>query len=166
MKKILLFFSILVLSACSQKSSTNSVTKEKHDLCREAADTILAHMPGWKEIFAGYIDAPFHVAGQEFTKIELSVIAVNGKDTLAITTDEYQCYSKGNSINEDSVWVGEIGRVYPYEDNVAVIKRHNLLMRGLFMGVPGFTLEVHDNLIRAKFVDLSQQKHLNPKIWG
>lgn len=166
MKKILLLFSILVLSACSQKSSTYSVIKEKHDLCREAADTILAHMPGWKEIYAGYIDAPFHVAGQEFTKIELSVIAVNGKDTLAITTDEYQCYSKGNSINEDSAWVGEVGSVYPYEDNVAVIKRHNLLMKGLFKGVPGFTLEVHDNLIRAKFVRLKPTKTSKPEDLG
>ena len=144
----------------------SEIEKEKHDLCREAADTILAHMPGWKEIYAGYIDAPFHVAGQEFTKIELSVIAVNGKDTLAITTDEYQCYSKGNSINEDSAWVGEIGRVYPYEDNVAVIKRHNLLMRGLFKGVPGFTLEVHDNLIRAKFVRFKPTKTSKPEDLG
>ena len=165
MKKLLLL-SVLVLSACSQQSSINSIAKEKRALCREAADTILAHMPGWKEVYSGYIDAPFHVAGQEFSKIELSVIAVSGKDTLEITTDEYQCYSKGNSINEDSAWVGEIGRVYPYEENAAVIKRHNLLMKKLFKGVPGFTLEVHDNLIQARFVRFKPTKASKPEDFG
>ena len=168
MKKFLylMFTSFFVLAACTQRPTVNSLDQEKQALCREAVDSILSHMPGWKEVYNGYINAPFYVGGKEYSKKELSVIVVKGKDTLEIKADEYQSYSRGNSINEDSAWVGEIGRVYPYEENVAVIKRHNLLMKELFKGVPGFSLEVHDNLIQAKYVRFKPTKASNPEDYG
>lgn len=168
MKKFLylMFTSFFVLAACTQRPTVNSLDQEKQALCREAVDSILSHMPEWKEVYSGYINAPFYVGGKEYSKKELSVIVVKGKDTLEIKADEYQSYSRGNSINEDSAWVGEIGRVYPYEENVAVIKRHNLLMKELFKGVPGFSLEVHDNLIQAKYVRFKPTKASNPEDYG
>lgn len=168
MKKFLylMFTSFFVLAACTQRPTVNSLDQEKQALCREAVDSILSHMPGWKEVYSGYINAPFYVGGKEYSKKELSVIVVKGKDTLEIKADEYQSYSRGNSINEDSAWVGEIGRVYPYEENVAVIKRYNLLMKELFKGVPGFSLEVHDNLIQAKYVRFKPTKASNPEDYG
>lgn len=39
-------------------------------------------------------------------------------------------------------------------------------MKGLFKGVPGFTLEVHDNLIRAKFVRFKPTKTSKPEDLG
>ena len=157
--KSYLFFSVVgILIACTQRPAVNSVEQECRALCREAADTILAHMPGWKEVYSCYVKAPFHVGGHEYNKTVLSVITVNGKDTLEISTDEFQYEYKGNSLNQDSAWVGKIARIYPYEENVSKIKRHNLLMKGLFKGVPGFSLEVHDNLIRAKYVKFKPKR--------
>ena len=166
MNKILLCLSFFMFCACTLQHSNNSFIDEKRALCREAADTILAYMPGWKEIYSGYVDAPFHVGDNEYSKIVLSVIAVKGKDTLEITTDEFQCYSKGISTEEDSAWVGEIGRVYPYEENVSVIKRHNLLMKELFKDVPGFTLKVNNNLLQAIFIKFKPVKKLKHEDYG
>ena len=158
MKTYLILATSLMLVACTQRPAVNSVEQESRALCREAADTILAHMPGWKEVYSCYVNAPFFVGGHEYSKTVLSVITVNGKDTLEISTDEFQYEYKGNSLNQDSAWVGEIGRIYPYEENVAKIKRHNLIMKDLFKGIPGFSLEVHDNLIKAKFVKFKPKK--------
>lgn len=155
MKKLLFSLTLLLL-ACSQNPS-DSLLQEKA-LCREAADSILSHMPGWEEVYSCYTNSPFHVGQQEYTKTVLSVIAVKGKDTLEISTDEFQYEYRGNSLQEDSAWVGEIGRVYPFEENVSVIKRHNLLMKELFKDVPGFTLEVNNNLIKAKYVKFKPKK--------
>lgn len=153
MKKLL--FSLILLS-CSQAPS-DPLLQEK-TLCREAADSILSYMPGWEEVYSCYTNSPFHVGQQEYTKTVLSVIAVKGKDTLEISADEFQYEYGGNSFQEDSAWVGEIGRVYPFEENVSIIKRHNLLMKELFKGVPGFTLEVNNNLIKAKYVKFKPKK--------
>ena len=158
MKYSLFFMTICMLVACTQRPAYNSVEQESRALCREAADTILAYMPGWKEVYSGYIKSPFHVGEHEYTKTVLSVIVVKGNDTLEISTDEFQWEYKGNSLNEDSAWVGEVGRIYSYEGNVAKIKRHNLLMKDLFKGVPGFSLKVHDNLIKAKYVKFKPNK--------
>ena len=157
MKKLLWLITLTAIG-CTSNSVKNNLEQESRTLCREAADTILAHMPGWKEVYSGYIKSPFFVGGHEYTKTVLSVIVVNGKDTLEISTDEFQWEYKGYSIKEDSAWVGEVGRIYSYEGNVAKIKRHNLLMKDLFKGVPGFSLKVHDNLIKAKYVKFKPNK--------
>lgn len=162
MKKTLTWFFVLTVLGCTTKSSINPVEQESRALCREAADSILAHMPEWKEVYSSYNKAPFHVRQQEYTKTVLSVIAVKGKDTLEIRTDQFQWDYKGNSLNKENAWVGEIGRIYPYEENIAIIKRHNLLMKELFKGVPGFTLEVHNNLIRAKYVKFKPKEPSTP----
>ena len=155
MKKFLFSITFLFL-ACSQNQSDSFLQEKAY--CREAADTILSYMPGWEEVYSAYINAPFYVAGQEYSKIALSVIVVKGKDTLEINTDEFQYYYKGNSIKEDSAWIGEVGRINSYEEDISVIKRHNLLMKELFKDIPGFTLEVHDNLIKAKYLKFKPTK--------
>ena len=155
MKKLIFPITFLLI-ACSHNPSDPQLQEEA--LCREAVDSILSHMPGWKEVFSCYTNSPFHVGQQEYTKTVLSVIAVKGKDTLEISADEFQMEFKGNSLQEDSAWVGEIGRVYPFEENVSVIKRHNLMMKDLFKDVPGFTLEVNNHLIKAKYVKFKPKK--------
>ena len=161
MKKLLWLIALTAIG-CTSNSVKYNIEQDSRALCREAADSIFAHMPGWKEVYSGYIKSPFHVGEHEYTKTVLSVIVVKGKDTLEISTDEFQWEYKGNSLNQDSAWVGEVGRIYPYEENIAKIKRHNLLMKDLFKGVPGFSLEVHDNLIRAKYVKFKPPKTRKP----
>ena len=157
MKNFYVWLVSLAILGCNTNTSKTG-EQESRQLCREAADTILSHMPGWKEVYSGYIKAPFHVGEQEYSKTVLSVIVVKDKDTLEISTDEFQWEYEGNSLNRENAWIGEIGRIYPYEENVAKIKRHNLIMKELFKGVSGFTLEVHDNLIRAKYVKFKPKK--------
>ena len=157
MKNFYVWLVSLAILGCTTNTS-NTVEQENKKLCREAADTILSHMPGWKEIYSGYIEAPFHVGEYEYSKTVLSVIAVKDKDTLEISTDEFQWEYEGNSLNPENAWVGEIGRIDPFEENIAKIKRHNLIMKELFKGVSGFSLEVHDNLLRAKYVKFKPKK--------
>lgn len=162
MKIFLLFSTSLLLVACSQQARVNSVEQENRALCREAADSIISHMPDWREVYSCYIKTPFRVGEHEFNKTVLSVIVVNGKDTLEISTDQFQREFKGGSLNEEDAWVGEVSRIYPYETDVAKIKRHNLLMKELFKGVPGFHLKIHDNLISAKYVKFKPKKPSKP----
>ena len=67
MKKLLWLIALTAIG-CTSNSVKYNIEQESRALCREAADSILAHMPGWKEVYSGYIKSPFHV-GENILKL-------------------------------------------------------------------------------------------------
>lgn len=152
MKQVLALFIIaaVIFMSCGGAKRVGPFDDGKA-VCREKADTVIAHMKGWKEMSSYYNEDMYMTSTDrqtgehtEFYRYMLIVTVSDGRDTLMVMTDD--------STVGDS-WDGRIhGRDILFSDDANVIKRHNLALKRVCEGDKFFIISVNDShVLSAKF---------------
>lgn len=151
MKKIVTLTLIaLIVAGCNNTKRIGPFNDGK-SVCREKADTLIAHMQGWKELSADYIKDRFmnttdRQTGEqtEYYQYVLVVKVSDGQDTLTIRTDDS---------TSGGVWNGQVwGEKVLLGDNPDVIKRHNIAIKRACGGDTCFTTSINDrHVLSAEF---------------
>ena len=126
MKKVLMtILLVFCLIACKRTFIINP-EEGAENICQENADTILAHMPGWRVVHSDFWKSESRDEQKDKIYINytqcLGVTVTNGKDTLHIDT-----YAD----LPDNEWHGVIRSTSDSQDTIT-IRRHNEMMKSLF----------------------------------
>ena len=159
MKKLMfVFLSILAAISCSNVEQVGPFEDEKA-ICRENADTIIAHMKGWKEMSSYYNEEKFYSTEDhdgrrtEYVKYVLVVTMSDGNDTLMVMTD---------GILTDE-WSGRVYDRNAFLSSVKNIKRHNIAIKKACGTDSLFDLSAGDSkVINAIFKKEKPKEHEPP----
>ena len=129
MKKVLLItMMLMVIASCSNVHRVGPFEEDKA-ICRENADTVIAHLNGWRELSSNYSKDRFYTQTDkdgkrtEFYRWVLTIDITDGKDTLVVSTDD----SKG--MPDEEKWEGRLfGRII-FNGTAEAIKRQNLAIK-------------------------------------
>ena len=129
MKKVLLItMMLMVIASCSNVHRVGPFEEDKA-ICRENADTVIAHLNGWRELSSYYSKDRFYTQTDkdgkrtEFYRWVLTIDITDGKDTLIVSADD----SKG--MPDDEKWEGRLfGRII-FNGTAEAIKRQNLAIK-------------------------------------
>jgi hypothetical protein len=129
MKKVLLItMMLMVIASCSNVHRVGPFEEDKA-ICRENADTVIAHLNGWRELSSNYSKDRFYTQTDkdgkrtEFYRWVLTIDITDGKDTLIVSADD----SKG--MPDDEKWEGRLfGRII-FNGTAEAIKRQNLAIK-------------------------------------
>ena len=147
MKKVLLItMMLMVIASCSNVHRVGPFEEDKA-ICRENADTVIAHLNGWRELSSNYSTDRFYTqTGKdgkrtEFYRWVLTIDITDGKDTLVVSTDD----SKG--MPDEEKWEGNLfGRII-FSGTPEAIKRQNLAIKRACNNDSCFTFSVNDEKV-------------------
>ena len=146
MKKIVSFAFICMMASCGNVKNIGPFEEDKA-ICRENADTVIAHMKGWKELSSDYMKDRFHSVTDrngkrtDFYRWILTVTITDGQDTLMVSADD----SKG--IPGEEKWEGRLfGRII-FNGTVKQIKRQNLAIKRACDNDSCFNVLVNDSKV-------------------
>ena len=152
MKKVLLItIMLLAVASCSNVKRVGPFEEDKA-ICRENADTVIAHLNGWRELSSNYSVDRFYTLKDkdgkrtEFYRWVLTIDITDGKDTLVVSTDD----SKG--MPDEEKWEGRLfGRII-FSGTAEAIKRQNLAIKRACNNDTCFTFSVNnEKVLSASF---------------
>lgn len=152
MKKLIFVFPfILAVAGCSNVENVGPFEDDKA-ICRENADTVIAHMKGWKELSSQYSKDRFSSTTDrdgkrtDFYRWCLIVMISDGQDTLTVTADDSQ------GILDEKEWSGNVfGRII-LSGTTEAIKRQNLAIKRACGNDSCFDVSANDSkVLRATF---------------
>lgn len=128
MKKISTITLACLITACSNVENVGPFEEDKA-ICRENADTVIAHMKGWQELSSDYIKERFHSVTDrdgkrtDFYRWVLTATVSDGQDTLIVSADD----SKGTM--DEEWWGGSVFERIITSGTAQEIKRQNLAIK-------------------------------------
>ena len=152
MRKLLsITIMLLAVASCSNVKQVGPFEEGKA-ICRENADTVIAHLNGWRELSSYYSEDRFYTQTDkdgkrtEFYRWVLTINITDGKDTLVVYADD----SKG--MPDEETWDGDLfGRVIS-SDTPEAIKRQNLAIKRACNNDTCFTFSVsNEKILSASF---------------
>lgn len=161
-KSLSITIMLLAVASCNNVKRVGPFEEDKA-ICRENADTVMAHLKGWRELSSYYTDEKFYTQTEkdgkrtEFYRWVLTINITDGKDTLIVSADD----SKG--MPDDEKWEGRLfGRII-FSGTAEAIKRQNLAIKRACNNDTCFSLSVNsEKVLSATFTKLKPKEPERP----